>query len=384
MKPKYIHTNVEIKQTPKKHGTACGDVVEVYRDGISTNIILCDGLGSGLKAHIYARMCCSRIVEMLRNGTSLKKTFETVGDTMNKAWGKNEPFSVFTICRILDNGNTTVLAYDMPLPIFVCKQYAEAISSRVYYWEKAQISESHFEINQNEGVILMSDGITQSGLGNGLVAGWETEGVTKYINHYEFDELQQFPKLVHDIHWQALQFWGNKYGDDCTVVAAYNRRGITLNVLTGTPLDKDDDIDFVNEYMNSEGIKVVCGGSTSRMLARVIKKPIEILKEGSVITPPAFSIPSITLATEGMITLNQLYNLLNEDITSENDDNVVMELLEYFDTADKVLFWVGKAANIGHDILELKQQGIQNRLKIVELISEKLRLMNKLVIVKSK
>lgn len=384
LKPRYIHTNVEIKQSPKKHGNECGDVVEVYRDAISTNIILCDGIGSGLVAHIYATMCCSRIVEMLREGISLKKTFDSVGDTMNKAWGKNKPFSVFTIARILDNGNTTVMAYDMPPPIFVCKQYAEIANSRVYYWEKAKISESHFQINQHEGVLLMSDGITQSGLGNGLVNGWETEGVVRFVNHLKIDDQHYFSELVKEIHQRALLYWGKKYGDDCTVVSAHNRRGITLNVLTGTPEDRENDSGFVNEYMESEGIKVVCGGSTSRMLARELKKPIEIIEEELSVTPPTYRIPGITLATEGMITLNQLYNLLNEDISYSDDHSIIVELVEYFDTADKVLFWVGKASNIGNDLLELKQQGIQNRLKIVKLISEKLIQMNKLVIVKSR
>lgn len=374
---------MEVKQSPKKHGNECGDVVEVYRDAISTNIVLCDGIGSGIVAHIYAKMCCSRIVEMLRKGISLKKTFEAVGDTMNRAWGKNQPFSVFTIARILDNGNTTVMAYDMPPPIFVCKQYAEVAQSRVYYWEKAKITESHFQINRNEGVLLMSDGITQSGLGNGFANGWETEGVVKFANQLKINDQQYFPKLVDVIHQQALLYWGKKYGDDCTVVVAHNRRGITLNVLTGTPADRENDNAFVTEYMESEGIKVVCGGSTSKMLARETKKSIEIIESESLITPPTYEISGITLATEGMITLNQLYNLLNEDISYADDQSVITELVEYFDTADKVLFWVGKSSNIGNDLLELKQQGIQNRLKIVKLISEKLVQMNKLVIVRS-
>ncbi len=81
-----------------------------------------------------------------------------------------------------------------------------------------------------------------------------------------------------------------------------------------------------------------------------------------------------------MITLNQLYKLLGEEIVYSDDSNVVMELVEYFQNADKVLFWVGKAGNIGHDILELKQQGIQNRLKIVQLIAEKYQNMEKFAV----
>jgi len=384
LKPQYIHTNVEIAQSSKKTGEVCGDVVDVYRNATSTNIVLCDGIGSGLKANIYAKMCCSRIIHMLGEGSSVKKAFKAVGETMNKAWGTSDPFSVFTIVSILNTGNTTIMAYDMPNPVFICKQYAEVAKSRSYYWEKALIHESHLILRKNEGVVIMSDGITQAGLGNGLVNGWETEGVVKYINLNSHIHKIQYRELTNSIHRQALRLWGNKYGDDCTVVSAYNKRGITLNVLTGTPQNKEDDNSFVSEYMESEGIKVVCGGSTSMMLARELKKPVEIKEEPSPITPPSFIISGITLATEGMITLNQLYNLLNEDIDSSSGDNIVLELLEYFQTADKILFWVGKAGNIGHNMLELKQQGIQNRLTIVNLIAEKLREQEKLVVITSR
>lgn len=384
MQDQYIHTNIDIRQSSKKVGAPCGDVVEVYRDAITTNIILCDGIGSGLKANLYAHMCCARIVEMLKSGSSLQRCFDAVGDTMNKAWGKDEPFAVFTIARILENGKTTVLSYDMPTPVFIGKHYATLMKTRTFYWEKALISESNFQLNRNEGIILMSDGITQAGLGNGLTNGWESEGVSRFVNNNEYLLKQDMPKLAEAVHNQALLLWGRKYGDDCSVVIAFNRRGITLNILTGTPISKEDDSEFVEEFMESEGIKVVCGGSSAKMLAREIRQPIDIVDEGTFITPPAFSIPGITLSTEGMITLNQLYNILGEDIDYTDDENVVLELARYFQNADKILFWVGKAANIGNQIMELKQQGILNRLKIVELISEKLRTMNKLVSVKTK
>ena len=139
------------------------------------------------------------------------------------------------------------------------------------------------------------------------------------------------------MHNNAISLWGKKYGDDCSIVTAHNRRGITLNVLTGTPLDKNKDEEFVNDYLNSKGIKIVCGGSTARMLARVDKKTIEILDADSTITPPSFTISGITLATEGMITLNQLYNLLNENVAQYDENNIVLELHDYFLNADKVI-----------------------------------------------
>ena len=382
IEPKYIHTSVFTKQTAKRPGEPCGDVVEVYRDDISTNIVLADGIGSGLKANIYARMCCSRIVQLMKCGASLKQCFDAVGKTMNQAWGTDQPFAVFTIARILQTGKTTVMCYDMPAPIFVGQQYADVLESRTYYWEKAQIIEAHLQLDKHEGLALMSDGITQAGMGLGLVHGWLSEGVAKYINHRPISVVHNFTELAERIHRKAVSLWGKRQMDDCTVVMAYNWRGVTMNILTGTPINRDDDTQFVKEFTASEGIKVVCGGSTSKMYAREVKKPISIEEEGSALTPPSYKIPGITLATEGIVTLNQIYNLLSEDIEYPDGRNVVVELADLLQNTDKVVFWVGEAVSQANNTLEMKQLGIVNRLKIVELIAEKLRQMNKVVIVK--
>lgn len=383
MNSEYIYTNVDISQSSKHKGDVCGDVYDIYRDSTSTSIVLCDGIGSGLKANLYATMVCSRIIGMIKEGYNLKKVFNNIGETMNEAWGKDLPFAVFTIVRILDNGNTSVIAYDMPLPIFVTKKYAYPAKGREYYWKKAKISEANLHLDKHEGLMIMSDGITQAGLGNGLTYGWETSGIVKFIHNELASGFSSFKEITGKVHDMTLQLWGKKFGDDCTVVTAHNSRGITLNVLTGPPKEKDHDEMFVKEYLASPGIKVICGGSTSKMLARIEKKSIEISEPESPITPPSFIIPGITLATEGMITLNQLYNLLSEEVEEFHDNNIVLELYDYFINADKILFWVGSSINNAHEIIELKQQGIRNRLTIVGLIADKLREMGKLVIVKT-
>ncbi len=382
MSKEFIFTDIHLKQSAKKKGNPCGDVFDSYRDALSTTLVLCDGLGSGLKANIYASMICSRIINLLKNGAALKTTFEAVGKTMNEAWGKNEPFAVFTIARVLHNGNAHILSYEMPAPILISDGYASILNEQVYPWKKAIVHESSCTLGKNEGILLMSDGITQAGLGQGMGEGWEAEGVERFLNH-RLQAGKPNPQMaVELVHAQALKFWGPKSGDDCSLVCAFNRKGITVNLLTGPPFKKNLDTEFVARFSEASGIKIVCGGSSAKMIAREMKQTLELKDGGSALTPPEFSIKGITLATEGIVTLNQVYNILEETIERDDDnDSPVFELAHYLSVADKVTFFVGSARNIGEQNIELRQQGIQSRQTIVKLLAEKLRLDGKLVIV---
>ncbi len=79
--------------------------------------------------------------------------------------------------------------------------------------------------------MLVSDGVTQAGLGNGLAYGWEIKGVARYITDQIMLHNQDpllIPETVHD---KARQYWGDIKGDDCTVILAQSRKGIILNIM---------------------------------------------------------------------------------------------------------------------------------------------------------
>lgn len=382
MKEFYVHTSIHLAQSPKRRGEPCGDVFGTYRDESSTTLVLCDGIGSGLKANIYANMCCSRIINLIKEGASVQDAFEIVGKTMNDAWGTDQPFSVFTILQISSSGNAILLSYDMPAPVFISEGFAYQLETKVSSWKKAMIQKASFRVNKNEGILLLSDGITQAGLGQGLVHGWETKGVVNFLNQWIKEPKPDADLLTEAVHQQARKFWGIAKGDDCSVALAFNRKGITVNILTGPPSNIEDDENIIQSFLKSEGIKVVSGGSTAKMLSRVAKRSIEISESGSSITPPTYKIKGITLATEGIVTLNQVYNILFEKLEEETDGSSVFELADYLQVADKIIFWLGNAPKKGAGMNELKQLGIRDRSVIVDLIADKLRKENKLVIIK--
>lgn len=378
----YIHSDVFCFQTPKKKGHPCGDAYEVYRDSKATIVVLADGLGSGIKAHIAAKMYVSRLLGLIKGGVSVREAFRALTDTMDKVWGTGDPFAVFTLLKIMNNGNAVVLSYEMPPPILVNPVYAHVLKDRVYTKNKAIIHESTCKLSKDEGILLVSDGITQAGIGKRFRDGWGTDGIIRYIQSGLTGERLNGEKIVVDVHAQALSYWPKDKGDDCSALFALNRNGIVVNLMCGPPLNKEHDSEFVNSFMRSGGIKIICGGSTSKVAASVTGREINISQSGNKITPPSYEIKGIDMVCEGMVTLNQAYHLLEEDINSIGKQNPATELANYLKMADRINIWEGLAQNVGEGQIEFKQQGLLNRSKILKALTQRLELQGKLIDIK--
>ena len=78
---------------------------------------------------------------------------------------------------------------------------------------------------------------------------------------------------------------------------------------------------------------------------------------------------------EGAVTLNQAYNILEEDL--KGGDEGVFRLCALLRRADIVRFFHGMAENTAHDDITFKQMGIVKRALIMQLLNEKLIRMGK-------
>jgi PAS domain S-box-containing protein len=92
---KYI--GVSVAQANKSGGAVCGDYVLCERSEEATTVILCDGIGSGIKAHIAAVMCARRLMELLRLGISLARHAQSCA---HDARGQDPRYPVFRFLRM--------------------------------------------------------------------------------------------------------------------------------------------------------------------------------------------------------------------------------------------------------------------------------------------
>lgn len=376
----YLHVEVDAASSAKKNAPACGDVWTVERTAEATTILLSDGLGSGVKASIAAQMAISRMVELLHRGFSVRQAFSRVVHTMHEARGTELPYAVLSVIRMLNTGEATILVYEMPTPIYVSRNTVLPVQMRTITLETELVGEASLFLEPDEGILLMSDGITQAGLGKGLKLGWTTEGVRRFLDDCRSDALpmENLARLVHD---QARNFWKGPFGDDCTALLARVRAGIVINILTGPPSDRHLDGEIAGRFLQMPGMHIVCGATTSQVVARRLGKPLQMEPDPqSLIAPPAYRLEGVDLVTEGAVTLNQVFNILDADPTEYEPDTGVTQLCHALRAADRINILIGRAVNPGHADIAFRQRGIMPRTAIVPLLIDRLRAAGKLVV----
>jgi hypothetical protein len=374
------HVEIVMAQAAKRAGRVCGDYVVVERTPEATTAVLADGIGTGIKARVAAVMCASRLMELVRLGFTIREACGKIVDTMHEARSADIPFSAFSVCHVLNSGHTTIISYEIPTPILVNKSLAAyQPTPRVFPMGLEMIAEVNTILDYGDGVVLFSDGVSQAGLGRQYRMGWGTEGARDFINGclVQRTELKDVPAKVLE---KVKDISGATYGDDTTCLLLLCTEARVLNILTGPPENKAQDKKVVKEFMETKGTRVVCGSTTAEMVARALAVPVDIKGlSGAFHQPPSYDIKGIDYATEGAITLNQLYNILEEKSEKLDRTSSVSDLYRLFHASDTINFFVGTAKNPGHGGIAFRQMGVFPREVIVQLLAERLRKMGKLV-----
>lgn len=378
----YLHVEWHTAECAKHPGAPCGDVTDCRR-GLDGAMFACvDGIGSGMRARIAAQMCAARLIELLRLDFSLRRAAATVAADMQKLRDPQKPFAAFSVGRIRPDGMATVLAYEAPPPLYVGRREASVLPGRPIESPGALVNEYLVQLDAGDGLMLLSDGITQAGIGGAWPDGWQAERAAQFLTHCLNQNIppRQLPETLLR---QARQF-NDRGGDDCTAALAYCRRGVILNLLTGPPADRARDAAVVRRWLDAPGLKVVCGGTTAEIVARQLGLPLSIEPHpSSLIAPPRYELPEIDLVTEGAVTLNQAYNLIDEDPAELREDSGVSELVSLLNAADRINIFFGQAENAAARDISFRQQGILTRRRLIPLLAERLRAAGKMVVVEN-
>jgi hypothetical protein len=183
---------------------------------------------------------------------------------------------------------------------------------------------------------------------------------------------------------KSTEVSGGYLEDDATALLLTSRTSRIAHLFTGPPADPARDKQIVEEFMQLRGSKIVCGSTTAEIVARHMQKKVKMISlPGPFYQPPQYELEGVDLATEGAVVLNQLYNILDEEIAHYNPQSCVSELARLLRSVDVVNIWMGNSMNPGHKSIEFTQLGILARQRIVELLVNKLKKMNKLVIIRT-
>jgi hypothetical protein len=333
----------------------CGDTFLFKRIREENRIVavLSDGLGSGIKANVLATLTATMALKYMAGRMDIEKAAQTIMKTLPVCKVRKISYATFTIIDISSGGTVSIIEYDNPSFIYfknseqiiVPKNKISISSSRR---KPVTLSLTQFDGSEGDRIIFHSDGLSQSGMGTSLMPlGWGSEGVQAYIQKLLTERPGMSAReLAKGLVKQAQEHDAWRSGDDTTCGVIYFRIPRKLVVFTGPPVNVDDDVEISRQCAAFNGKKVICGGTTAKIIARELNRPITVdMKNFNPEVPPCSIMDGIDLVTEGIITMTKTAQYLEEPYTTAENGNAAFKLYTQFLECDEILFIVGTRLN---------------------------------------
>lgn len=364
----------------------CGDHVDVIEQENENNtvVVLADGLGSGVKASILSTLTSKIISTMMSEGLPLEECVSTIAATLPVCSVRGVAYSTFTIIQIKNNRSAEIIQYDNPKVILIRDEKNYDYPTTEMNVDGKKILKSEIQLRENDIFVAMSDGCPHAGIGLAYNFGWKREEIISFIEMlapagYTAKTLSTM--LVDECN----KLYGNKPGDDATACIVRVRRREPMNLLFGPPANRDDCDRMMSLFFSKEGKHIVCGGTTSSIVSKYLRKPIKAsLNFERSDVPPIAEIEGVDLVTEGVITINRVLeyakdhlgeNTQYEQWSRQHDGaSLISRLL--FEEATDINFYVGRAVNPAHQNPDLPIT-FNIKMNLVEELSACLKRMGK-------
>ena len=363
----------------------CGDHVDIIEPSDdSTVIVLSDGLGSGVKASILSTLTSKIISTMLAEGLSLEECVETIAATLPVCSVRGVAYSTFTIIHLKNNQTAELIQYDNPHAIIIRDEQNWDYPKTEMNIGGKKIFKSVINLQENDIFVAMSDGCPHAGIGISYNFGWKREDIIDFVETlipagYTAKTLST---MIVD---ECDKLYGYKPGDDATACVVRIRKRVPMNMLFGPPSNRDDADRMMSLFFSKEGKHIICGGTTSSIAAKFLRKPLKAtLNFEQSDVPPIAELEGVDLVTEGVITVNKVVEYA-EDYLGENKhyehwsfkkDGASRICRLLFEEATDINFYVGRAINPAHQNPELPIN-FNIKMNLVEELSKCLRQMGK-------
>jgi len=323
-----VSVDIFWKSLNKHREELCGDKVEVVKTKDSDIVILADGMGSGVKANILATLTSKILGTMLLNGATIESCVETIAKTLPVCKVRKVAYATFSILQIFHNGEAYLVEFDNPGCVFVRDGKIIHYPYEERTIEGKTIHEYRFQVRLNDCFVLMSDGVIYAGAGELLNFGWTWKDMAEYTLKCT-KRTMSASRLAAMLSDACNDLYEERPGDDTTIAVAKVIARKAVNIFTGPPKNKEDDERIIHEFMAQEGKKVIAGGTSANIAARILKKDIVTsVNYVDMSVPPTASIEGIDLVTEGALTLGKSISLLQQYESGDFD-------VEFFEELDK-------------------------------------------------
>ncbi len=365
----------------------CGDNVECIKTDGFTTLVLADGLGSGVKANILSTLTSKILSTMVSNDIPMEECIQTIIESLPVCKERNVAYSTFSIIHLSDEGEGTLFEFDNPQGILIrngkcidLEREKTEIMNKIVYLSK-------LELEENDVLMVMSDGTIHAGIGMLMNFGWDRKEIKEYLEEM-YKEDMSARAICCLLCGACNDLYMNEPGDDTTVAGIKVRATNHASLLIGPPIHKENDDICIKSFMEEKGKKIVCGGTSSQIVARFLGETVTtsfdfVDKD----IPPIGYIKGIDLTSEGVITMRKVLelsktymsnsDLQNKVYSSKDGASLIGKIL--FEEATDITFYVGQSVNVAHQGLPIDTT---LKLKLVENLTVNLKDMGKNVEVK--
>lgn len=365
----------------------CGDMVSIVNKDGYTTLVLADGLGSGVKANILSTLTSKILSTMVSNSIPMETCMETIVETLPVCKERGVAYSTFSVIHLNNQGVGYMFEFDNPQCLFFRECVPQELQREELNILGKKIFKSDLILKNQDVIMVMSDGVPHAGIGKVLNLGWQRDDIIEYMKNNITPHMSAHC-IANLLASASEALYMGEPGDDTTVAAVKIRETQTVNIMIGPPSKREDSDKYVSEFLSEDGIRIVCGGTTSQIVANFLGEEVETdLNYIDTELPPIGFIKGIDLTTEGVITLRKLIELSETYIRT--DSNIPKQFLRkdgasrlanfLFEEATNVNFFVGQAVNEAHKGLPIDST---LKFKLVEKLSNNLSSIGKVVEVK--
>lgn len=335
----------------------CGDKVNFRLDKKQFVGVLADGMGSGVKANILSTMGSTILSTMIHGGESVESAIEMVVKTLPVCSERGMNYCTFSVVSIDENGIARLVEFDNPQAWIIRNRQIvqpERYRRRI---EEREIWESELPLIEGDIVVVTSDGAVNAGRDNQFSFHWNWNSVASWLTE-RAHTFSSAARLSAELVGAVDNLYGWKPMDDVTAMVIRIPHPKTVNIMYGPPEYPEDDNFMVREFMNAEGIKVICGGTTSNIVSRILGYPVETLAETATEeVPPISFMPDMELVTEGVLTVTKAGDIMERyakgestdfsELDQENGASILAKLL--IEECTHLRCFIGQAKNPGYE-----------------------------------
>lgn len=365
----------------------CGDQIRMLNFGNKTRIVLCDGLGHGVKANILASLSSEIMINMLREDISLPEVIETVIATLPVDKKLNLAYATSTMIEI-DHSDLAYKIYnfDNPPILFFRKQKREQLPFHQISLFDRTIHVSEGKLQRGDLLIAMSDGLLHAGINNVMNYNWDFEHLAEYVEELFCFLPADVRMIVEKTVAHTNHLYDGKPADDASMVGVLVRAKQAVMLFTGPPLNPAEDSILAKRILKFEGTRVVCGGTTGHIVGTQSGNTASTDPDTARLeVPPMGTLPGVDIMTEGIFTLTSVLEWLdatkgNPDLLPGKDNSGAIQVAAALLHADEITLLVGLQVNPTYQSPEIPSS-ISIRKNLMEKIADRLTDLGKTVTV---